>query len=151
MRGNPVRSLGPQPVPLLDTESVLLVDDDHAQAVELDGILQQGVGADHDSRLTRGDLAAGVALLLRCHRPGQQRHPGPLLGTPELTGAPQRTKHRTDRQSMLCGKDFRRRQQRALVPGVDHLQHRQQRHDSLARADLALQHPVHRTWCAELL
>ena len=44
---------------------------------------------------------------------------------------------------MLGGKHFRRRQQRALVAGVDHLQHRQHRDDGLARAHLALQHPVH--------
>ena len=45
---------------------------------------------------------------------------------------------------MLGGKDFRGRQQRALVAGVDHLQHRQHRDDGLAGADLALQQPVHR-------
>ena len=45
---------------------------------------------------------------------------------------------------MLGGKHFRRRQQRTLIARVDHLQHRQHRHDGLARADLALQHAVHR-------
>ncbi len=45
---------------------------------------------------------------------------------------------------MLGGKDFRGSQQRALITGIDHLQHRQHRHDGLTGADLALQKPVHR-------
>ncbi|SKX55091.1 Uncharacterised protein [Mycobacteroides abscessus subsp. massiliense] len=36
------------------------------------------------------------------------------------------------------------RQERALVPGVDRLHHREQRDDRLTRAHLTLQQPVHR-------
>ena len=94
--------------------------------------------------LTAGDLGADLLLLRRRHRAGQQRHPGGVVGPAELAAHRQRTEHIADRPKMLCGKDFRRRQQRALVAGIDHLQHRQHRDDRLARADLTLQQPVHR-------
>ena len=45
---------------------------------------------------------------------------------------------------MLGGKDFRRGQERTLIPGIDHLQHREYRDDGLAGPDLTLQHPIHR-------
>ena len=45
---------------------------------------------------------------------------------------------------MLGRKHLRRGQQRTLITGIDHLQHRQHRHDGLAGTDLTLQHPIHR-------
>ncbi len=42
--------------PLLDAEPVLLVDDDDAEVVEADGILDQGVGADQDVDLSEQQL-----------------------------------------------------------------------------------------------
>ena len=53
MRRDTLRCLGPQPVSLFDAEPVLFVDNDHAEAVELDGILQQRMRADDDARFTR--------------------------------------------------------------------------------------------------
>ena len=44
---------------------------------------------------------------------------------------------------MLGGKDFGGSQQRTLISGVDHLQHRQHRDDGLSRTHLALQQSVH--------
>ena len=150
MRGDALGGLGAQSIPLLDTETVLLVDHHHAEAVEFDGVLQQRVRTDHDARLPGGHLVAHLTLLLRRHRSRQQRHPGRALGSPELTGHPQRTEHGADRQGMLGGKDFRRRQQRTLVARVDELQHRQHRHDRLSRPHLTLEHPVHRACRGEL-
>ena len=46
--GTAPRRLVAQRRPLLDTEPVLLVDDDRAEAVEVDALLDQRVGADHD-------------------------------------------------------------------------------------------------------
>ncbi|CKR56412.1 Uncharacterised protein [Mycobacterium tuberculosis] len=45
---------------------------------------------------------------------------------------------------MLCGKDFRWRQQGTLVTRVHHLQHRQHRNDRFARAHFALQQAIQR-------
>ncbi len=98
-----------------------------------------------------GDLVAHLLLLLRRHRSGQQRHAGRVLGAAELAGHRQRPKDVAHRAGMLRGKDFRRSEQRALVARIDHLQHRQHRHDGFSRADLTLQHPVHRTGSARVL
>ena len=45
---------------------------------------------------------------------------------------------------MLLGEHLGGREQRRLAPGVDDAQHRAERHDGLAGADLALEQPVHR-------
>ena len=45
---------------------------------------------------------------------------------------------------VLLGEDLGGRQERGLAAGVDHAQHRAQRHERLARADLALEQTVHR-------
>ena len=138
------RGLGAQPISLLDAEPVLFVDHHHAEPLEFDGVLQQRVGADHNAGFPGRDLIAHLSFLLRRHRTRQQGHPGRALVTAELTRHRQRTEHVTDRPGMLGGKDFRGSEQCALVAGIDHLQHRQHRNDRLARADLTLQHPVHR-------
>ena len=44
---------------------------------------------------------------------------------------------------MLAGEDFGRRHQRRLAAAFDCGQHRQQGHDRLAAADIALQQPHH--------
>ena len=101
------------------------------------------MGADDDACCAAGDLVADLPLLLRRHRPCQQRDTRGRLLAAELTRHGQRTEHVADGPGMLGGKHFRGRQQRALIAGVDHLQHGEHRDDGLARADLALQHPVH--------
>ena len=102
------------------------------------------MGADDDARLSRGDLVAHLLFLGRAHRPGEQGHPGGPVGSAELTGHGQRAEDVADRPGVLGGQHLGGRQQRALVAGVDHLQHRQHRDDGLAGTHLALQQPVHR-------
>ncbi len=51
---------------------------------------------------------------------------------------------------MLLGEHLGGCQQRRLPARVDDLEHRAQRHDRLARADLSLQQPVHRVVAAEI-
>ena len=58
-------ALAAQRVPLLDAEPVLLVDHHQAEVGELDLLLEQRVGADHDP---------GVA--------GERRRPAPRAGRP---------------------------------------------------------------------
>ena len=53
---------------------------------------------------------------------------------PSCPAIRQWTQHIAYRPGMLGGKNFRRRQQRALVTGIDHLQHGQHRHDGLSRS-----------------
>ena len=59
--------------------------------------------------------------------------------------------HRGDRAVVLLGEHLGGREQRGLPPGVDHAQHRPQRDQGLAGADLALEQPVHRVRLAEVV
>ena len=51
--------------PLLDAEAVLLVDDDHAEAVEVDRLLDERVGADGDVDRAVGEAGEHVACARR--------------------------------------------------------------------------------------
>ena len=117
--------LGAQPVALVHAEAVLLVDHDEAEAVELDGVLQERVCADDDARGTRGDLIAHLAFLRGRHRTGKERDPGRSVGPAELPGHGERTEHIADGLGVLGGEHLGGRKQCALVTRVDHLQHRQ--------------------------
>ena len=64
MRRHAFGSLGAQPVSLFDTEPMLLVDDHHAEPVEVHSLLQQRVGADDDACLTGGNFVAHLPFLL---------------------------------------------------------------------------------------
>ena len=150
MRREALGRLGPQPVSLFDAEPVLLVDDDHAEAVEFDRVLQQRVRPDDDAGFALATSSRTCSLLLGRHGSGQQGDPRRTVRAAELARHRQRPENVADRAGMLGGKDFRRRQQRALIAGVDHLQHRQHGHDGLAGAHLALQHAVHRPAGREL-
>ena len=59
--------------------------------------------------------------------------------------------HRGDRAVVLLGEHLGRREQRGLAAGVDHAQHRPQRDQGLAGADLALEQPVHRVRLGEVV
>ena len=52
---------------------------------------------------------------------------------------------------VLLGEHLGRGEQRGLPPGVDHLEHRAERDERLARAHLALQEAVHRMVPAQLV
>ena len=58
--------------PLADAEAVLLVDDDHAEPVELDRVLDQRVRADDQRQLAGRELAEQVRAAARRRRAGQQ-------------------------------------------------------------------------------
>ena len=143
-------ALGAQRVALLDAEAVLLVDDDQPEVGELDALLQQRVGADDDAGPAVGDLGARLAAGRGLQRAGEQRDPGAVGGAVELAGPAERAEQLADAAGVLGGEHLGGREQRGLAAGVDHLRHGPQRDDGLARADLALQQPVHRLLAAEL-
>ena len=133
-----------QGVALLDTEAVLLVDDDQAEVLEVDGVLDQRVGADHDAGVAADDVqqvgTPGGGRL----RAGEQSYPGPDVGAAEQATLGQRAEHRRDGAVVLLREDLGGGEQRRLATAVDHGEHRAQGDHRLARAHLALEQPVHR-------
>ena len=146
-----VPGLGGERGALLDAEAVLLVDDDQAEVGELHLLLEQRVGADHDPGLAAGGVEQRLGALGRGHRAGEQRDPGRLVGAAEHAALGEVAEHRGDRAVVLLGEHLGRREQRRLAAGVDDPQHRPQRDDRLAGADLALEQPVHRVRPGEVV
>ena len=70
------------------------------------------------------------------HLPGEQ-------GGHEL-GSELGSQHPRDRPHVLAGEHLGRRDEGRLAAALGDLEHRPQRHEGLARADLALHEPVHR-------
>ena len=56
-----------QPLLVLHAKALLLVDDDHAQPLEVDPLAEQRVRADHDIATARIDLVLRLARFLRRH------------------------------------------------------------------------------------
>ena len=110
----------------------MLVDDDDGEAVELDRRLDQRVGADDESELARRELGQHVGPPRGRRRAREQRHRHQLAGH-ELG----------DGGEVLLGQRLGRRHQRGLHPLLDRAQQRVERDDGLARADVALQQPLH--------
>ena len=147
VRGAALRAQG---VALLDAEAVLLVDDDEPEVGELHALRQQRVGADDDARLPGRRLEQGPAAGRGAQRAGEQRDPGGDGRAVELARAGERAEHLAQRAGVLLGEHLGGREQRRLAAAVDDGEHRAQRHERLARADLALQQPVHRRAAGEL-
>jgi hypothetical protein len=146
-----VGRLGPQRVALLHAEPVLLVDDHQAEVGELDLLLQQGMRADHDPGVAGKGVRQRRTPGRRADRPGEQRHAGGVVRGAQLPAPGQRAEHVGDRAVVLLGQDFGRGQQRGLATRVDHLEHGPDRDHCLARADLALQQPVHRVGAGQVV
>ncbi len=92
----------------------------------------------------RGDPRHRTGALGLGHRSGQQLDAGGVRGAAEHAAGGEVAEHRGDRAVVLLGEHLGGREQRRLPAGVDHAQHRAQRHQGLAGADLALEQPVHR-------
>ena len=134
-----VRRRPPERAPLLDPETVLLVDDGDGEGAELDLLLDERVRADGDVGLAaREPLADGAALR------GRDRAREQLAADPQLVA------DALDGEKVLLGEGFRGRHQRALVPAFDRAQERVERDDGLPRADVALEEPLHRPVLAEV-
>ena len=134
VRREAVRRLAVERAALVDAEAVLLVDDRDGEAVELDGGLDQRVRADEQ-------LAARRWRACRAGRRGGRRRVEPVSSA----ACTQLARHqRLQRGEVLLGERLGRRHQRRLRAVLDRAQHRVERDDGLARADLAHQQPLHR-------
>ena len=74
----------------------------------------------------------------------------PVGGAAEHPAGGEVAEHRGDRAVVLLGEHLGRGEQRRLAAGVDDAQHRAQRDQRLAGADLALEQPVHRVRLGEV-
>ncbi len=124
--------LGDERRALLHPEAMLLVDHGQPEPLEGHGILEQGMGTDHDAGGTLRQALAPVGLL-RCRQPAQQ----------ELRFHGQRCEQSGQGGGMLLGEQFRGRHQRRLVAILHGEQHGPQRDDGLAGADIAHEEAVH--------
>ena len=139
MRGEPGRGLGDERAALAHAEAVLLVDDGDGQRAERDRVLDQCVRPD-DERALAAAQAVEQVRAARCGcRAGQQRERHRLAAEEPL-----------DRREVLLGERLGRRHQRRLVAVLDGAQHREQRDDRLAAADLAHQEALRRALAREL-
>ena len=117
---------------LLDAEAVLLVDDDEAEAGKLHGVLDDGVGADENLDGAVGHAFEHLAASTALDDARQQFY---LYGHV--------AEKLPDGLQVLLGQDFGGGHDAGLVAIVDGNEHRHQRHQRLAGADVALQQAVH--------
>ena len=129
-----MQPLRPQRGALQHAEAMLLVDHDQAERVEVDRPLHERVRADDQM-----DVAG--------RQPRQQHRAG---AAPAVVPVSSSTRKRDfssslrEAQEMLLRQNLGRRHERHLQAVLHRDERRQQRHDRLARADVALQQPVHR-------
>ena len=129
----PGRRLAVERAALVDAEAVLLVHDRDREPVELDRLLDQRVRADQQFELPARQLAEQVGAAAGGRRAGQQRRLHELARHQLL-----------QRREVLLGERLGRRHQRGLGARLDRAQHRVERDNGLAGADLAHQQPLHR-------
>ena len=130
--GSRLRILAPQPCPLLDAETVLLVDHDEAEITETDSVLDQRMRSDQYVDLAREQAFGEFRALLLLRRAGQQADAqADPLGHPH------------DRRIMLRRENLRRSHQAGLKAVVASQQHAHQCDERLAAAHIALQQAVH--------
>ena len=126
------RALGDEGGALLHAEPVLLVDHHQAELPERDRLLQQRMRAENDACRTGRDALARRCLLCGAH-PAEQhlRH--------DAEGCEQARQ----RGRVLFREQLGRGHERRLMSVLERHQHREQRHDRLARADITHEQPVH--------
>jgi hypothetical protein len=113
---------------------VLLVDNDEAEAVELDLFFDQRMGADDQLRLAAIDEAAVGALAIVVERAGEKH---------DTIAARRALEQFAGGEIMLRCENFSGRHECGLVAIFDGDQHGLERHDGFAGADIALQEAAH--------
>ena len=140
VRHEPRLRLGVQRRALAHAEAVLLVDDDDRQPVEHDVGLDQRVRPHDERQLAGRQLVQRVGAPRGRRRAGQQRRAHGLA-----------RHQRLQRREVLLGERLGRRHEDRLHVVLDGAQHRVQRDDGLARADLPHEQALHRPRRGELL
>ena len=112
---------------------MLLVHDDERQVAVAHRLLENRVRADQNVDAAIGETHQRRFARLALVAAGQDR---------EVDGQP--AEHGLQGRIMLAREDFGGREQRRLRPRLDRREHGAQRHQRLARPDIALQHPQHR-------
>ncbi len=113
-------------------EAMLLVDDDQAELVELDRLLDERVRADHQLCVALRDVMSRLLLAARLLRSGEQYD--------AIAGG---FENAARRKIMLRRENFRGRHQRDLVAVLDGDDRCFERDNGFARADIALQQTAH--------
>jgi hypothetical protein len=131
--------------PLLDAETVLLVDHHHTELGERRVAVEQRVRADDDVDVTSGEAGRDPAALGGGRAVGEERDPDRTFGEERAFARDRQPVEQVPRDGgQLLGEHLGRGHQRALVPALHRDQERRDRNDGLARADLTLEQPVHR-------
>ena len=119
---------------LHDAEAVLFVDDGDGEVVKAGRPAEQGVGADDQVDVAAGDGGPGLGAAA-----GEQ-------GDPDVAAF----EHAAERGLVLLGEELGGGEQGTLFAFGDGHEQGVERDDGLARADVALQHAVHRAGAGEV-
>jgi hypothetical protein len=124
---------------------MLLVDHDRSEAGEVDGVLDQRMGADHDVDRTVGETGEDV-LSVRPGDPVGEQLDAQRSVAEEIArvGHGDTLQQRPDSGGVLLGEHLGRRHEGRLMAALHRDHHRVDRHDRLAGADVSLEQAVHR-------
>ena len=129
-----MQSLAAERRPLQDAEPMLLVDHDQAE------LLEAHVASRRARACRRRGAPRRLSISASCSRRARRRDAPVSDATRNRDGCEQPR----DVQEVLIGQNLGRRHERDLQTVLHRDERRQQRDDRLARADVALQQPVHR-------
>ena len=130
---------------------MLFVDDDESEAGEVDGVLDERVGADHQIHRAIGQTGQHISTLGAGDAIGQQFDAqGPVAEEVLAVGDGDAPKQSPDPLVVLFGEHLGGRHERALVPTLDGDQEGGHRHHRLAGPDIALEESVHRVTRGEI-
>ena len=100
--------------------------------------------ADDDVDLTGGEVECQLFSFAGRHRPRQQCHPHLIIIREQRTQRHLIAEEVLNGAEMLSGEHFCGREHRGLSSRIDGSEHRTQRHDGLAGADVAVEQAMHR-------
>ena len=124
---------------------MLFVDDDHTEAVELDRLLDESVGSDHEIDLSVGKSGQNVAASFASDRIGEQFDPnGSFAEEIFRIGNEQAVEKCRYSCGMLFGQHLGGSHQGPLVAAVDGCEHGRHGDQGFSRTHVTLEETVHR-------